>query len=204
MTTNDVQPDDVITSYSKAPARTVTAGGVTYAYRELGPQGRHPRRLLRPPRRHAGQLGPPDHRPDRTATPRHRLRQPRRRSLHRHRPRHRRVDGRRRLCLHHRARFHHRRRPLLLPRRDGRPSAGAQTPRTGPQADPHRNRTRRRSEESTRSPGQPITTRCGQPSPARTPRSSSSSTATTSANAPHAPSSNVSRNAPRTGTRRSA
>lgn len=27
------------TSYSAAPARTVTAGGVTYAYRELGPKG---------------------------------------------------------------------------------------------------------------------------------------------------------------------
>ncbi|MET0316273.1 MAG: alpha/beta hydrolase [Rhodococcus fascians] len=38
MSTND-QPDDVITSYSKAPARTVSAGGVTYAYRELGPKG---------------------------------------------------------------------------------------------------------------------------------------------------------------------
>ena len=39
MTTNHSQPDDVITSYRKAPARTVTAGGVTYAYRELGPTG---------------------------------------------------------------------------------------------------------------------------------------------------------------------
>jgi len=29
----------VITSYAKALARTVTAGGVTYAYRELGPKG---------------------------------------------------------------------------------------------------------------------------------------------------------------------
>ncbi|WP_030303786.1 alpha/beta fold hydrolase [Streptomyces katrae] len=28
-----------ITSYAHAPARTVTAGGVTYAYRELGPEG---------------------------------------------------------------------------------------------------------------------------------------------------------------------
>ena len=39
MATNHGQPDDVITSYRKAPTRTVTAGGVTYAYRELGPQG---------------------------------------------------------------------------------------------------------------------------------------------------------------------
>jgi pimeloyl-ACP methyl ester carboxylesterase len=29
----------VITSYAKAPARTITTGGVTYAYRELGPKG---------------------------------------------------------------------------------------------------------------------------------------------------------------------
>ena len=29
----------VITSYAKAPARTINAGGVTYAYRELGPKG---------------------------------------------------------------------------------------------------------------------------------------------------------------------
>ena len=31
--------DPVITSYAQAPARTITAGGVTYAYRELGPKG---------------------------------------------------------------------------------------------------------------------------------------------------------------------
>lgn len=30
---------DVITSYREAPTRTVTAAGVTYAYRELGPRG---------------------------------------------------------------------------------------------------------------------------------------------------------------------
>ena len=29
----------VITSYAAAPTRTITAGGVTYAYRELGPRG---------------------------------------------------------------------------------------------------------------------------------------------------------------------
>lgn len=29
----------VVTSYAQAPARTVSAGGVTYAYRELGPKG---------------------------------------------------------------------------------------------------------------------------------------------------------------------
>ena len=34
--------EPVITSYAKAPARTITAGGVTYAYRELGPKGEIP------------------------------------------------------------------------------------------------------------------------------------------------------------------
>src|SRR3989337_1476662 len=29
----------VITSYARAPARTIPVGGVTYAYRELGPKG---------------------------------------------------------------------------------------------------------------------------------------------------------------------
>jgi pimeloyl-ACP methyl ester carboxylesterase len=31
--------ETVITSYAKAPTRTVSAGGVTFAYRELGPKG---------------------------------------------------------------------------------------------------------------------------------------------------------------------
>lgn len=31
--------EPVITSYAKAPSRTVSAGGVSYAYRELGPKG---------------------------------------------------------------------------------------------------------------------------------------------------------------------
>jgi pimeloyl-ACP methyl ester carboxylesterase len=39
MTTDDNQLNDVITSYTRAPSRTVTAGDVTYAYRELGPKG---------------------------------------------------------------------------------------------------------------------------------------------------------------------
>jgi pimeloyl-ACP methyl ester carboxylesterase len=33
------QHNDAITSYIHAPSRAVTAGGVTYAYRELGPKG---------------------------------------------------------------------------------------------------------------------------------------------------------------------
>jgi pimeloyl-ACP methyl ester carboxylesterase len=36
---NSPRNDSVITSYAKAPSRTVTAGGTTYAYRELGPKG---------------------------------------------------------------------------------------------------------------------------------------------------------------------
>jgi pimeloyl-ACP methyl ester carboxylesterase len=38
-TPTDIPNEAVITSYAQAPARTVTAGGVTYAYRELGPKG---------------------------------------------------------------------------------------------------------------------------------------------------------------------
>jgi pimeloyl-ACP methyl ester carboxylesterase len=40
MSTNDTS--NVITSYALAPARTIDAGGVTYAYRELGPKGAIP------------------------------------------------------------------------------------------------------------------------------------------------------------------
>jgi pimeloyl-ACP methyl ester carboxylesterase len=39
MSSNNAPNEPVITSYAEAPARTVTAGGVTYAYRELGPKG---------------------------------------------------------------------------------------------------------------------------------------------------------------------
>ena len=34
-----VNNEPIITSYAKAPARTIAAGGVTFAYRELGPKG---------------------------------------------------------------------------------------------------------------------------------------------------------------------
>ncbi|MGD9934350.1 MAG: alpha/beta fold hydrolase [Dehalococcoidia bacterium] len=37
--TQDTPNDGVVTSYAHAPARTITAGDVTYAYRELGPTG---------------------------------------------------------------------------------------------------------------------------------------------------------------------
>ena len=39
MNVNHSQHDGAITSYRQAPSCTVTAGGVTYAYRELGPKG---------------------------------------------------------------------------------------------------------------------------------------------------------------------
>lgn len=39
MSSANTPNEAVITSYAKAPARTVSAGGVTYAYRELGPKG---------------------------------------------------------------------------------------------------------------------------------------------------------------------
>src|SRR5215208_1463016 len=37
MSPNSTEP--TITSYAKAPARTISAGDVTFAYRELGPNG---------------------------------------------------------------------------------------------------------------------------------------------------------------------
>lgn len=39
MNANSSRHNEAIASYSRAPVRTVTAGGVTYAYRELGPRG---------------------------------------------------------------------------------------------------------------------------------------------------------------------
>ena len=39
MNAHQSQHNDAITSYRNAPSRTVTAAGVTYAYRELGPKG---------------------------------------------------------------------------------------------------------------------------------------------------------------------
>jgi pimeloyl-ACP methyl ester carboxylesterase len=39
MSNTSTSHEPVITSYAKAPARTVSAGGVTFAYRELGPKG---------------------------------------------------------------------------------------------------------------------------------------------------------------------
>ena len=39
MSNTNTSPEPVITSYAKAPARTISANGVTFAYRELGPKG---------------------------------------------------------------------------------------------------------------------------------------------------------------------
>ena len=39
MSAHPSQHNYAITSYRHAPSRTVTAAGVTYAYRELGPKG---------------------------------------------------------------------------------------------------------------------------------------------------------------------
>lgn len=39
MSTTNHAADDVIATYKDAPTRTIQAGGVTYAYRELGPKG---------------------------------------------------------------------------------------------------------------------------------------------------------------------
>jgi pimeloyl-ACP methyl ester carboxylesterase len=39
MNNTETSNEPVISSYAQAPARTVTAGGITYAYRELGPKG---------------------------------------------------------------------------------------------------------------------------------------------------------------------
>jgi pimeloyl-ACP methyl ester carboxylesterase len=39
MSTSDTHNESVTTSYAAAPTRTINAGGVDYAYRELGPKG---------------------------------------------------------------------------------------------------------------------------------------------------------------------
>jgi hypothetical protein len=39
MDNTDASQEPTVTSFAKAPATTITAEGVTYAYRELGPKG---------------------------------------------------------------------------------------------------------------------------------------------------------------------
>src|SRR5881396_3222023 len=76
MSTNDTPNRAVITSYAQAPARTITAGGVTYAYRELGPEGGIPVLFFVHLAATLDNWDPRiiDHREE---PPRHRLRQPR-------------------------------------------------------------------------------------------------------------------------------
>ena len=85
--------EPVITSYAKAPARTITAGGVTYAYRELGPKGGIPVVFFVHLAATLDNWDPRIIDPDRQGAPRHRVRQPRRRRLHRPGSRQRRGDG---------------------------------------------------------------------------------------------------------------
>src|SRR5215207_10494997 len=42
MSNTNTSHDSVMTSYAKAPTRTIASGGATYAYRELGPKGGTP------------------------------------------------------------------------------------------------------------------------------------------------------------------
>ena len=104
MNSNGTPNAPVITSYAKAPARTVTAGGVTYAYRELGPTGGIPVVFFV---HLAATLDNWDPRiVDPIAKNRHVIAfdQPRRRAPPPAGAGHRRGDGRRRLHLHHGAR----------------------------------------------------------------------------------------------------
>ena len=124
----------------EAPARTVTAGGVTYAYRELGPKGGIPVVFFV---HLAATLDNWDPRiVDPIAKDRHVIAFDNRgvgastgRGARQHR-----GDGRRRLHLHHGARLRQDRHLLLLPGRHDRPGPRRQAPRPGPQARPHRHR----------------------------------------------------------------
>ncbi len=64
MSKNKTSNEAVVTAYKDAPARKLTAGGVTYAYRELGPKGGIPVIFFVHPRGELGQLGPAHHRPN--------------------------------------------------------------------------------------------------------------------------------------------
>ena len=86
MSNTDTSNEPVITSYAQAPGPHRHRRRRHLRLPRAGTEGRHPRRLLRPPRRDPGQLGPADRRPHRAGPPRHHLRQPRRRRLHRQVP----------------------------------------------------------------------------------------------------------------------
>ena len=163
MSNTDTSNEPVITSYAKAPARTITAGGVTYAYRELGPKGGIPVVFFVHLAATLDNWDPRIIDPIAQGPPRHHLRQPRRRRLHRPGSRQHRGDGRRRLHLHQGARVRQDRHLLLLPRRHDRPGPRGQAPRARPQARPHRHRAQRAARTSTRSPAPPTTTSCARP-----------------------------------------
>ena len=202
MTTDGNQHDASSLPTGTPPSRTVTAGGVTYAYRELGPKGGIPvvffvhlaatldnwdPRIIDPIAQQHHVIAF-DNRgvgastgtvPDTVEAM---------------------ADDA--YAFITALGFATDRHPLLLPRRDGRPGIGAQTPRTRPQADPHRNRARRRQghrqgrrHNLLRHAARHPHPRGPQGVPVLQPRRHRQS-------APPAHSSNVSRNAPTTGTRK--
>ena len=123
-TTRHTPNEPVITSYAKAPARTVTAGGVTFAYRELGPKGGIPVIFFV---HLAATLDNWDPRiVDPIAKDHHVIAFDNRGVGASTGPgaRQRRGDGRRRLRLHHGPRVRPGRHLLVLARRHGRPGLG--------------------------------------------------------------------------------
>src|SRR5438477_5221233 len=83
MNDNGQPQSGVNTSWRNAPTRTVTAGGVDYAYRELGPKAGVPVIFLVHLAGTLDNWDPPGGRWNRRQTPGHRLRQSRRRCVHR-------------------------------------------------------------------------------------------------------------------------
>ena len=83
MSTQNTSTEPVITEYAKAPRGTVAAGGVTYAYRELGPKGGIPVVFFVHLAATLDNWDPLDHRPHRREPARHHLRQPWRRRIKR-------------------------------------------------------------------------------------------------------------------------
>ena len=140
MSTQHTSTEPVITQYAQAPARTVTAGGVTYAYRELGPKGGIPVIFFV---HLAATLDNWDPRIIDPIAENHHVITFDNRGVGAStgsRARHGRGDGRRRLHLHHGARLRQGRHLLLLARRHGRPGPRGQAPRARPQAHPDRHR----------------------------------------------------------------
>ena len=108
---------DAKSSYQDAPTQTISAGGTTFAYRDLGPRDRYASHLPQPPRGGPGQLGPPRRRRHRCAASGDHLRQPRRRRVEGQDAGLDRRDGEGRHRLHQGSRFRPGRSARLL---DGR------------------------------------------------------------------------------------